>query len=309
MAERTARIVGLDIAGVDILAPKIETSIVQNGGTVIEVNAAPGLRAHLAPSAGKRRNVAAPVLDMLFPKGSQHDIPIISVTGTNGKTTTVRLAAHIMKAAGHTVGMTCTDGIYVSGRLMVKGDMSGPHSARVVLKDPTIDCAVFETARGGMLRDGLGYKNADVGVVLNVKSDHLGIGNIHDIEDLSYLKSLVVELVRPGGFSVLNADDPMCVAMSSQCYENLVYFTMNPENKTVARHLDKGGAAVVYQNELITIVTDSSILPVAKAADIPMTFAGAAEFNIQNAMAAVAAVHSLGVNMDIIRQGLLSIRT
>jgi cyanophycin synthetase len=306
LAERAARIIGLDIAGIDILTSDIRGSIVENQGAVIEVNAAPGLRAHLAPSEGKRRNVAAPIVDMLFPDGLDHDIPIISVTGTNGKTTTVRLAAHMMAASGRKVGMTCTDGIYISGRLMVRGDMSGPHSAGVVLRDPTIDCAVFETARGGLLRRGLGYKNADVGIVLNVAADHIGLEDIDDLDDLAYLKSLVAETVRPGGFSVLNADDPRCVHMTKRCYEHLIYFTMDVGNPIVAEHTERGGLAVIYQNDYITLVSDGKIIPVAKATDIPITYGGTALFNIQNAMAAIASVYSLGLSVEVIRQGVLS---
>jgi cyanophycin synthetase len=306
LAERVARIVGLDVAGIDILAPRIDVPIMETGGAVIEVNAAPGLRAHLSPAYGRPRNVAAPILDMLFPPGTQSDIPIISVTGTNGKTTTVRLAAHLMKSAGYSVGMTCTDGIYIAGRLMVKGDMSGPYSAGVVLRDPTIDCAVLETARGGLLRDGLGYKNADVGVVLNVGEDHLGLGHIRTVEDLSYLKSIVAEVVRPGGYSVLNADDALCLRMAKRCYEHIAYFTMDPENETVARHIDRGETAAAYQNGYVTIVADNTVHPIAKAADIPVTFGGSAEFNIQNVLAASLSAFCLGVKVDMIRQGLLS---
>ncbi|MBN1424840.1 cyanophycin synthetase [Candidatus Fermentibacteria bacterium] len=306
IAERVARIIGLDVAGIDILAPRIDVPITETGSAVIEVNAAPGLRAHLAPAKGKPRNVAAPILDMLFPPGSQTDIPIISVTGTNGKTTTVRLAAHIMKTAGYAVGMTCTDGIYIGGRLMVKGDMSGPHSAGVVLRDPTIDCAVLETARGGLLRDGLGYKNADVGIVLNVCADHLNLGNVKTLDDLAFLKSIVAEVVRPGGYSVLNADDPYCRDMARHCSENIAYFSMDPESDVLTHHIERGRTASTYQNGYVTLVADGTVHPLAKAADIPVTLGGAAEFNIQNVMAASLAAFSLGVKVDTVRQGLLS---
>jgi cyanophycin synthetase len=306
LAERVARIVGLDIAGVDIIAPTIESSILRNGGVVVEVNAAPGLRMHLSPSTGTPRNVAAPILDMLFPPETPHDIPIISVTGTNGKTTTVRLCAHIMRMAGYNVGTTTTDGIYIKGRLIAEGDMSGPYSAGVVLRDPNVDCAVFETARGGLLRDGLGYKSADVGVVLNVGEDHIGVGNIRDVRDLAHLKSLVAEVVRPGGHSVLNADDPLCVEMADRCTEHLVYFTMTPANRVVQRHVDGGGAAVVYQNGYITVAHNERVLPVVRAADIPITMEGRANFNIANAMAATAAAWAMGRTIDQIRQGLIS---
>jgi cyanophycin synthetase len=306
LAERVARIIGLDIAGVDLIAPTIESSILRNGGVVVEVNAAPGLRMHLAPSRGTPRNVAAPVLDMLFPPGAPHDVPIISVTGTNGKTTTVRLCAHIMRMAGYSVGMTTTDGIYIKGRLIAEGDMSGPYSAGVVLRDPTIDCAVFETARGGLLRDGLGYKSADVGVILNVGEDHIGIGEIRDVYDLAHLKSLVAEVVRPGGHSVLNADDPLCVEMAERCTERVVFFTMSPMNRAAQRHLDRGGTAVIYQNGYITLADNDTVRPVVRAADVPITMEGRATFNIANALAATAAAWAMGRTIDQIREGLIS---
>ncbi len=306
LAERVARIIGLDIAGVDLIAPTIETSILTNGGVVVEVNAAPGLRMHLAPSRGTSRNVAAPILDMLFPRDAPHDIPIISVTGTNGKTTTVRLCAHIMRMAGYSVGMTTTDGIYVKGRLIAEGDMSGPYSAGVVLRDPTVDCAVFETARGGLLRDGLGYKSADVGVVLNVGEDHIGMGDIRDVRDLAHLKSLVAEVVRPGGCSVLNADDPLCVDMAGRCSEKVIFFTMSPMSTVAQRHVDRGGTAVIYQNGYITIADGDTVRPVVRAADVPITMDGKALFNIANAMAATAAARGMGRTIDQIREGLIS---
>ncbi len=306
IAERAAKIIGLDVAGIDIISPCISASILENGGAVIEVNASPDFRAHLFPSEGTHRNVATPLVDMLFPSGTTHDIPIISVTGTNGKTTTVRLAAHLMKTAGFVVGMSCTDGMYIAGRQMAKGDRGDPYSAGVVLRDPTIDCAVLETARAGMLKYGLGYKNADVGIVLNVREGQRGFGNIRDLDDLAYLKALVAEVVRSGGSSVLNADDPRCVEMTARCYERIVFFTMDPENEIIVQHVDRGGTAVVNQNGFLALMKGETVTPVARTTDISMAFEGLAEFNIQNAMAAIAAAHSLGVKVETIREGLLS---
>lgn len=306
MFERVARIIGLDIAGLDVLAPTLETPIVKNGGVIIEVNAAPGLRMHLNPSEGKPRNVGAPILDMLYPEGSRHDIPIVSVTGTNGKTTTVRLINHILKGKGHTVGMTTTDGIYVRDRVVLEGDTSGPRSARLILQDPTVDCAVFETARGGLLRSGLGYGTADVGICMNVAEDHLGIGFIETVEDLARLKSIVVETVRHGGTSVLNAEDKWCREMASRCTEKVVWFSLNPQNPTVQAHVENGGTALVYQNGYITILDGDAVIPVARAYEVPITLEGKAYFNIQNAMAAVAACYALKLKVEEIKAGLAS---
>lgn len=306
LVERVARIIGLDICGIDIIAPTLETPLTANGGAVIEVNAAPGLRMHISPSVGKPRNVAAPIVDMLFPPGSPSDIHIFSVTGTNGKTTTVRLVNHIMKGMGHTVGMTTTDGIYIRDRLVLQGDTSGPRSARMVLQDPTVDCAVFETARGGLLRSGLGYGTADVGVCLNVTEDHIGLGYIETIEDLAKLKSIVPSTVRPGGCSVLNADDKWCRWMASVCKENVAWFSLNPENPAVREHVENGGLAVVYQNGYITILDGELVIPVARAYEVPITMEGKAFFNIQNAMAATAACYANKVRVEDIRVGLSS---
>jgi cyanophycin synthetase len=306
MFERVARIIGLDIAGLDVLAPTLETPLTKNGGVIIEVNAAPGLRMHLNPSEGKPRNVGAPILDMLFPPGSKHDIPIVSVTGTNGKTTTVRLINHILKGVGYTVGMTTTDGIYIRDKVVLEGDTSGPRSARLILQDPTVDCAVFETARGGLLRAGLGYGTADVGICMNVTADHLGLGFIETVEELARLKSIVVETVRRGGTSVLNAEDKWCREMAARCTERVVWFSLNPQNPTVQAHVENGGTAVVYQNGYITILDGDAVIPVARAYEIPITLEGKAYFNIQNAMAAVAACHALKLKMEEIKAGLAS---
>lgn len=306
MFERVARIVGLDIAGIDVIAPSLEVPITTNGGAIIEVNAAPGLRMHISPSEGKPRNVTRPIVQMLFPQGTKSDILIVSVTGTNGKTTTTRLVAHVLKGVGHGVGMTSTDGIYIRDRLILEGDMSGPRSARLILQDPTIDCAVFETARGGLLRDGLGYGTADVGCCLNVSEDHMGLGYIETLDDLARLKGIVPSTVRPGGHSVLNADDRLCREMAKDCTENLIWFSMNPQNPTVQEHVENGGTAVVYQNGYITVLEGDMTIPVARVYEIPITLEGKAAFNIQNALAATAICHALKVKVEDIRVGLSS---
>ncbi len=304
--ERVARIIGLDVAGIDVVAPDLDTHITQNGGVVIEVNAAPGLRMHISPSEGKSRNVAEPIVNMLFPPGSEHDIKIVSVTGTNGKTTAVRLINHIMKGTGLTCGMTNTDGVYIRDRLILAGDMSGPRSARMVLEDPTVECAVLETARGGLLRSGLGYGTADVGICMNVAEDHIGLGFIETVEDLARLKSLVPSTVRRGGYSVLNADDKWCRWMEKECHEHIVWFSLNPQNPAVLEHVENGGLAVVYQNGYITVLDGEAVIPVARAYEIPITMEGRAVFNIQNAMAATAAAYALKVRAEEIRVGLSS---
>jgi cyanophycin synthetase len=306
LAERIARIIGLDIAGIDIMAPTLSKPIIKTGGAVIEVNAAPGLRMHLAPARGKSRNVARPIVDMLFPKGAPHDIPIVAVTGTNGKTTTVRLVNHILKGVGYSVGMTTTDGIYLRDRLIAAGDMSGPYSAKVVLRDPMVDCAVLETARGGILREGLGYKMADVGVVTNVQPDHLGLKGVHTIEDLTKVKSVVAEMVREGGVTVLNADDPQCVGMAQYCREKIIFFSLRPSNPVIQEHIENEHTAVVYDRGYITIVQGEMASPVARAVEMPITLEGRAAFNIQNALAAAAVAHALDLKIEEIRQGLVS---
>jgi cyanophycin synthetase len=306
MTERIAKIIGLDIAGIDVMAPTLSKPLAKVGGAVIEVNAAPGLRMHLAPAKGKAHNVAKPIIDMLFPEGATHDTPIVAVTGTNGKTTTVRMIANMLKGVGYSVGMTTTDGIYLQDRLIASGDMSGPYSAKVVLKDPMVDCAVLETARGGILREGLGYKMADVGVVLNVQPDHLGLKGIHTIEDLAKVKSVVAEMVRKGGVTVLNADDEQCVNMAQYCRERIFFFSLRPSNPVIQTHLDNDHTAVVYDRGYITLMTGESATPVVRAVDMPITLEGRALFNIQNSMAAAAVGYGMGLKYEEIRQGLIS---
>ncbi|HBY75955.1 MAG TPA: cyanophycin synthetase, partial [Cyanobacteria bacterium UBA11148] len=241
LAERIAKIIGLDIAGIDVVTQDITKPLRDVDGVVVEVNAAPGFRMHVCPSQGLPRNVAAPVLDMLFPPGKPNRIPIISITGTNGKTTTTRLIAHIYKHTGQVVGYTTTDGIYIGDHVVEKGDTTGPQSAQVILKDPTVEVAVLETARGGILRSGLAFEMSDIGVVLNVAADHLGIGDIDTIEQMAHLKSVVAEAVSPYGYAILNADDPLVAAMAEQVKGHVAYFSMNPENEVVKSHTRQGG--------------------------------------------------------------------
>ncbi len=248
LAQRIVKIVGLDIAGIDIVTSDISRPLREVDGVVVEVNAAPGFRMHVAPSQGTPRNVAAAVLDMLFPSEQSSRIPILSITGTNGKTTTTRLLAHIFKQTGKVVGYTTTDETYIGDFLVEAGDNTGPQSAQLILQDPTVEVAVLETARGGILRSGLAFDAANVGVVLNVAADHLGIGDIDTIDQLAHLKSVVAEAVFPDGYAILNADDPRVAAMAERTKANVGYFTMNPDSELVRNHIQKGGVAAVYEN-------------------------------------------------------------
>ena len=232
LMERIARIVGLDIAGIDVISPSVEHPIAEVGGGIVEVNAAPGFRMHTDPTEGTPRDAAGAVIDMLYPPGTTARIPIVSITGTNGKTTTTRLLAHIARYAGHHVGLTTTEGVYISSEQIMKGDCTGPASAQAVLRDPTVTFAALETARGGLLRFGLGYDWANVGVVTNIAADHLGLRDIETLEDLARLKSLVVERVFPDGTAVLNAEDPMSPWIANRVKARLAYFSLDPQNET-----------------------------------------------------------------------------
>ena len=308
LAQRVAKIIGLDIAGIDVVTPDISRPLREVDGVIVEVNAAPGFRMHVCPSVGIPRNVAEPVLDMLFPPGTPSRIPIIAITGTNGKTTTTRLLAHIFKQTGRTVGYTTTDGTYIDDYMVEKGDNTGPQSAQVILQDPTVEVAVLEAARGGILRSGLGFDASDVGVVLNVAADHLGIGDIDTIDQLARLKSVVAEAVLPNGYAVLNADDQRVAAMAKGTKAQVAYFTMNPENDVVRNHTQQGGLAAVYENGYLSILKGDWTLRIEKAVNVPLTMEGRAPFMIANALAASLAAFAQGVTIEEIRAGLNTFR-
>jgi cyanophycin synthetase len=308
LAQRVAKIIGLDIAGIDVVTPDITQPLREVDGVVVEVNAAPGFRMHVCPSQGLPRNVAAPVLDMLFPHGKTGRIPIISITGTNGKTTTTRLIAHIYRQTGQVVGYTTTDGIYIDEHVVEKGDTTGPQSAQVILKDPTVEVAVLETARGGILRSGLAFESSDVGVVLNVAADHLGIGDIDTIEQMAHLKSVVAESVSRNGYAVLNADDPLVAAMGQRVKSQVAYFAMNPANELVQNHTRQGGLAAVYENGYLSILKGDWTLRIEQAVNLPVTMQGRAPFMIANALAASLAAFAQGVSIEAIRAALTTFR-
>jgi cyanophycin synthetase len=306
IAERVAKIIGLDIAGIDVVTSDISKPLRDVDGVIVEVNAAPGFRMHFCPSEGIPRNVAEPVLDMLFPPGTSGRIPILSLTGTNGKTTTTRLLAHIFKQTGRTVGYTTTDGIYIGGYLVEKGDTTGPQSAQTILQDPTVEVAVLETARGGILRSGLGFSECDIGIVLNVAADHLGIGDIDTVEDLAHLKSVVVETVQPNGYAILNADDPLVAAMASQVKGQIAYFSIQPDNPILRNHTQQGGLAAIYENGYLSILKGDWTLRIEQAVNVPLTMGGRAPFMIANALAASLAAFAQGIRIEDIRTALLT---
>jgi cyanophycin synthetase len=313
LAELAARVVGLDIAGIDLVCPDISQPVRETGGGVVEVNAAPGFRMHTNPTEGEPQYVAKPVIDMLFPPGAPSRIPIVAVTGSNGKTTTARMIAHIMKGMGHKVGLTSTDGIYVDGRIVRRSDASGPKSASMVLQNPTVDFAVFEVARGGILREGLGYQRNDVAVVLNVTGDHLGLGGIHSIRQLAEVKRVVVEAVPRDGVAVLNADDPLVTAMARHTSGSVIYFSMDPENERIKFQASRGRRAVTLEpgknGEMIVLRQGRKSMSLVWTHLIPATFEGRARMNVQNALAATAAAWAAGAHLHDIRQGLRTFST
>jgi len=304
IAERAVKVIGLDIAGLDVVTADISKPLSETDGVIVEVNAAPGFRMHVAPSIGLSRNVAAPVIDMLFPPGTPFRIPIIAVTGTNGKTTTTRLTAHIYRQTGKVVGYTTTDAIYIDDYMVEKGDNTGPTSANVILKDPTVEVAVLETARGGMLRSGLAFDTCDVGIVLNVAADHLGLGDIDTIEQMAKVKGVIAEVTSPEGVVVLNADDPLVAEMASRVKGKVAYFSMNPDNPIIQEHMRRGGLAAVYEEGYLSILEGKWTLRVEKATQVPITMNGMAPFMIANALAASLAAFAQGVDIELIRQGL-----
>jgi cyanophycin synthetase len=303
-SERISRVIGLDICGIDIMAPNLTHPFSENGGVVLEVNAAPGFRMHLAPSEGLPRNVAAPVIDMLYPPGKSARIPIIAVTGTNGKTTTTRLIAHIVKSNGTRVGFTTSDGVYVQNNLLMEGDTTGPISAEFILRDPTVEFAVLETARGGILRAGLGFNSCDIGVVTNIQEDHLGIADIHNLDDLTRVKSVVIGAVKRSGWGVLNADNKYCIRIANKADCKIAYFSMNEDNPVIKEHCKKGGTAAIYENGYITIKKGDWKIRVIKVTHVPLTFGGSLEFMIENVLAATLATFLYGYKIEDIRVSL-----
>lgn len=306
--ERIARNIGLDICGIDVMAPELHSPIAENGGAVIEVNAAPGLRMHLEPTSGRPRNVAEPIIDMLFPNGSNGRIPLIAVTGTNGKTTTSRLLASMARQAGYQTGLTTTDGIYINGSQIYKGDCAGPASAQVILKDSSIEFAILETARGGILRSGLGYDQCDCAVVTNVAEDHLGIEGINTIEQLAKVKSVVPETVKADGYAVLNADDDLVYAMRHRVKCKVALFSIYPDSVRVQEHCEAGGRAAILDEGYLIIREGNRLLPIDEVQNIPLTMGGKAQFNIYNAMGAALAAYCTGVTMPAIRATLRNFR-
>jgi cyanophycin synthetase len=307
MAERISKIIDLDICGIDVMTSDISKPLSETGGAVLEVNAGPGFRMHLAPTTGLPRNVAAPVVDKLFPtKGDTGRIPIVAITGTNGKTTTSRLIAHMAKMSGYRVGYTTSDGVYIQNRLLMSGDCTGPASTEFVLKDPTVNFAVLECARGGLLRAGLGFDHCDVAVVTNVASDHLGLKGIHTIEQLAKVKGVLPETVFPDGYAILNADDDLVYEMRRSIECNLALFSLDENNPRIQALQRKGGITAIYENGFITLCRGKWKMRIMKAENVPLTFGGRAFFMIQNVLAAVIAANVRGITIEDMKAALES---
>jgi len=304
MCERIARIIGLDICGIDIMAESLSTPVKENGGAILEVNAAPGFRMHIEPTEGLPRNVAEPVIDMLYPPGTSARIPIIAVSGTNGKTTTTRLMAHIVKSMGHKVGYTTTDGVYIQNQLMMRGDCTGPISAEFVLKDPTVDFAVLECARGGILRAGLGFHRCDIAIVTNVAEDHLGLGDIDTLEQLARVKGVVPESVMPEGYAILNADNQYTLGMAKNLECKVAFFSLDENNPVIQKHIKEGGLAAIYESGFVTICKGTWKIRVDRAANIPLTYGGKALFNVANILPCLLAGFIRNYKIEDMRMAL-----
>lgn len=300
-----ARVIGLDIAGVDIVALDISRPLEEQGGVVVEVNAGPGLRMHLEPSSGTPRPVGEAIIDMMFPEGENGRIPVIAVTGVNGKTTTTRLIAHIVRGTGKTVGMTNSDGIYVDNRRIEAGDCSGPQSARAILLNPKVEAAVFEAARGGILREGLGFDKCDVAVVTNIgEGDHLGISGIETLEKLALVKRTIVDVVQPSGVAVLKADDPWVEQMAPKCPGSVLFFCRDGLHPVIQAKRAEGGRVAFVRDDILMLAEGADEIELAPLSRIPLTYDGRVAFQVENALAAAAATWSAGIPLDLIRMGL-----
>lgn len=302
---RAVRLVGLDVAGVDLVAVDLGRPLDTDNGAVIEINAAPGIRMHHYPAKGKPRNVAGAIVEMLFPPGSKSRIPIVAVTGTNGKTTVTRIISHILQGTGSTVGATTTDGIYINGRKIVSGDTAGPRSAQVILRDPSVEVAVLETARGGIIRSGLGYDYSNVGIITNISNDHLGLDGINTREEMAYVKAVLAEAVHRNGYTILNADDMHAAYIADRVKSGIIYFSLASDNIMVRRHLGVGGTAVFVKNGTIVVAKGAKTQKVLPVKHVPCTIGGIAQHNVQNVLAAVAGCVALGTETEYIREGLL----
>ncbi|MGV3556710.1 cyanophycin synthetase [Larkinella arboricola] len=313
MAERAARTIGLDICGIDLMATDITVPLKKSGAMVIEVNAGPGLRMHTHPTEGKPRDVGKAIADMLFPETAGQSmpgtsmlgrIPIVAITGTNGKTTTTRLTRHLIRQAGYTVGFTTTDGIYIGDAMIEEGDCTGPASALKVLQDPTVEVAVLECARGGMLRAGLAFDQCDVGIITNVAADHLGLRDINSIEDMARVKAIVAESVKPGGYAILNADNAPTYAMRENLSSQIALFSMHPGSDHVVAHYRAGGLVAVYEDGFITLRRGNEQIQVEHIQNIPLAFNGTAPFMIENILAATLAAFCQQIAVSQIAEGL-----
>lgn len=304
IARLAAQILALDVAGIDMLCADIGRSLAEQGGAIVEVNAAPGLRMHLAPASGTPRDVATPVVEMLYPKGAPARIPIIAVTGTNGKTTVTRLIAHMHATGRKVVGMTCTEGVYIDGERIMSGDCSGPQSAQTVLLHPRVEVAVLETARGGILREGLAFDACSVGVVTNISADHLGLGGVTTIQELARVKQVVVEAVRRDGAAVLNADDALVAEMAAATDAEVIYFSANPQHHVVKAHRAAGGRCVLAEHGMIVLAQGDSTIELVEFERVAFTYAGSVGFQVQNALAATAAAWAASLNPAIIARAL-----
>jgi cyanophycin synthetase len=306
MAERIARLIDLDICGIDVMSPDMKVPLKENGGAIIEVNAAPGIRMHIAPAEGKSRNAAGAIVDMLFPPGTPALIPLVAVTGTNGKTTTTRLIAHIAHLTGLNVGYVTTEGIYVNDMQLKYGDCSGPQSAKVILKDKTVDFAVLECARGGILRSGLGFSRCDIGILINVGEDHLGLNDINTVEDMARVKSVVPRSVKKEGYAILNADDDHVFSIAGQLQCNVAFFGISADNPRIAEQRKKGRICAYTSGDSFILFDGKEEITISGITEVPLTYDGKAEFMIQNVLPAIISSHVQGFGTEIIRKGLLT---